>query len=63
MKQFAVSLCIGLLLGIGTASAETKAAPKERTAKSLECSKQADAKNLHGKPRKTFMRTCKKEKT
>ena len=32
----------------------------ERTAKSLECSKQADTKNLHGKPRKVFMRTCKK---
>ena len=63
MKRLVLSLCIGLLLGIGTASAETKAAPKERTAKSLECSKQADTKNLHGKPRKTFMRECKKEKS
>ena len=36
------------------------AAPKPRSAKSLECSKQADSQSLHGKPRKTFMRTCKK---
>ena len=44
----------------------TKATPKPaatpvvRTAKSLDCSKQADAKGLHGKPRKGFMSTCKK---
>lgn len=30
-----------------------------RTAKSLACSAQADAKGLHGKPRKAFMSTCK----
>jgi hypothetical protein len=35
-------------------------APVVRTAKSLECSKQADAKGLHGKPRKSFMSSCKK---
>ncbi|MCW6506573.1 PsiF family protein [Lichenifustis flavocetrariae] len=35
-------------------------APVVRTAKSLDCSKQADTKGLHGKPRKTFMSTCKK---
>jgi hypothetical protein len=33
---------------------------KPRSAKSLECSKQADSQSLHGKPRKTFMRACKK---
>ncbi len=27
----------------------------------IECSKQADAKGLHGKPRKEFRATCKKE--
>lgn len=31
-----------------------------RTAKSLECSKQADTQKLHGKPRKEFMKKCKK---
>lgn len=35
-------------------------AQKPRTAKSLECSKEADAKNVHGKERKKFMSTCKK---
>jgi hypothetical protein len=39
--------------------AEKKAA-KPRTAVSLECSKEADAKSLHGKDRKKFMSDCKK---
>jgi hypothetical protein len=33
---------------------------KPRTAKSMECSKQADAKGLHGKERRTFRAQCKK---
>src|SRR5205823_4617284 len=45
--------------------AETKApaekkAEKPRTAASLECSKEADAKGLHGKERKKFRSDCKK---
>jgi hypothetical protein len=63
-----------LLLG-GTAFAQTmapatpapasKMAPaakkveKPRTAASLECSKEADAKGLHGKERKKFRSECK----
>jgi len=39
--------------------AETKA-PVVRTAASLECSKEADAKGLHGKERKKFRSECKK---
>ncbi|QQO24374.1 phosphate starvation-inducible protein PsiF [Bradyrhizobium diazoefficiens] len=35
-----------------------KKAPKERSAESLECSKQADAKGLHGKERKKFRSEC-----
>lgn len=42
------------------AGAKTAQAPVVRTAKSLDCSKQADAKGLHGKPRKSFMSRCKK---
>jgi hypothetical protein len=42
------------------AAAAAKPAKKERTAKSLECSKQADAKGLHGKDRKKFRAECKK---
>ena len=41
------------------APAEKKAA-KPRTAASLECSKEADTKGLHGKERKKFMSECKK---
>jgi hypothetical protein len=43
-----------------TAAPAAKPAKAERTAKSMECSKQADTQNLHGKPRKKFMSTCKK---
>jgi hypothetical protein len=38
----------------------TAKAKAPRTAKSLECSKQADAKGLHGKERKKFRSECKK---
>ena len=42
-------------------AAGAMAKPKaERSAKSLECSKQADAKGLHGKERKKFRSECKK---
>jgi hypothetical protein len=37
-----------------------KKAEKPRTAESLQCSKDADAKSLHGKERKKFMSECKK---
>ena len=37
-----------------------KKAEKPRTAESLECSKEADAKGLHGKERKKFRAECKK---
>ncbi|MEH2514748.1 phosphate-selective porin [Bradyrhizobium sp. AZCC 1610] len=41
------------------APAEKKAG-KPRTAASLECSKEADAKGLHGKERRKFRSECKK---
>ena len=43
-----------------TPPAKPARAPVVRTAKSLDCSKQADAKGLRGKPRKSFMSSCKK---
>ena len=44
------------------APAATTKAEKPRSAASLECSKEADAKGLHGKKgRKPFMRQCKKD--
>ena len=41
------------------AKTETKA-PMVHSAASLECSKEADAKGLHGKERKKFRSECKK---
>lgn len=43
------------------AATTDKKAPKEHSADSLECSKQADAKGLKGKERKKFRRECMKE--
>jgi hypothetical protein len=72
---FATLLLIGSAFAQGTApapsapAAKTTAAPaapvekkaeKPRTAASLECSKEADAKGLHGKERKKFRSECKK---
>lgn len=60
------ALCLGLALSFTAASAETATKPttttttKPRSAKSIECSKLADAKGLHGKPRKIFREKCKK---
>jgi hypothetical protein len=42
------------------AAAPAKAAPAPQSAQSLECSKEADAKGLHGAARKKFRSTCKK---
>jgi len=42
------------------AAPPVKKAEKPRSAASLQCSKDADAKSLHGKDRKKFMSDCKK---
>ena len=42
-----------------TSKTTVKGGPVTRTAASMECSKQADAQNLHGKARKKMMSTCK----
>jgi hypothetical protein len=70
IKMLLAAAAMLALLGTGVTHAQTPTpAPskttqaskdKPRTAKSLECSKQADEKGLHGKPRKKFMSTCKK---
>ena len=41
-------------------TAANKKGQAPRTAKSLDCSKQADANSIHGKDRKSFMSHCKK---
>ena len=75
LSSRAAAVAIASLLLAGSAYAQTPApaapaakadtaAPadkKSRTAASLECSKEADGKSLHGKERKKFMSACKKE--
>jgi hypothetical protein len=67
----AAALAVASLFLVSPAFAQTAApaAPsakaekkmeKPRTAASLECSKEADAKSIHGKERKKFMSECKK---
>jgi invasion protein IalB len=69
IKMFFAAAATLALLGAAPAHAQKAASDKpaaaakakpERTAKSLDCSKQADAKSLHGKPRKKFMSQCKR---
>ena len=64
----AAATAFASLLLMGSAFAQTTApaaktetkAPVVHTAASLECSKEADAKGLHGKERKKFRSECKK---
>ena len=64
----AAAIAFASLLLIGSAFAQTTApaaktdtkAPMVHSAASLECSKEADAKGLHGKERKKFRSECKK---
>jgi len=64
----AAATAFASLLLMGSAFAETAApaaksdtkAPMVHSAASLECSKEADAKGLHGKERKKFRSECKK---
>lgn len=71
----AAAIALASLLLTGSAFAQTAApapaaktapapkaekAPVVHTAASLECSKEADAKGLHGKERKKFRSDCKK---
>jgi hypothetical protein len=55
------SACI-ILLGWATAVVAADTPTKTtHSPESIECSKQADAKGLHGKERKKFRAECKKE--
>ena len=64
----ALATAFASMLLMGSAFAQTPApaaktdtkAPMARSAASLECSKEADAKGLHGKERKKFRAECKK---
>ena len=56
-RLIAAAVAATFVMGAGAAIA----AEKPRSAESLECSKQADAKGLHGKERKKFREHCKHE--
>jgi CelD/BcsL family acetyltransferase involved in cellulose biosynthesis len=72
-SRTAAAIAFASLLLLSSAYAQTTTAPaaapaatekkaeKPRSAASLECSKEADAKGLHGKERKKFRSDCKKE--
>jgi psiF repeat len=68
MSSRAIATAFASLLLMSTAFAQTPApaakteskAPVVHTAASIECSKEADAKGLHGKERKKFRSECKK---
>jgi psiF repeat len=65
-RALATAFASMLLMGSAFAQTTTPAAktdtkaPMVRSAASLECSKEADAKGLHGKERKKFRSECKK---
>ena len=65
-SRTAAAAAFASLLFLSSAYAQTTApaaatkAEKPRSAASLECSKEADAKGLHGKERKKFRSDCKK---
>ena len=62
LKSILSVACVALMFSAGTLATSDVAfaakAKKERSAKSLDCSKQADEKKLHGKARKTFRSKC-----
>jgi hypothetical protein len=64
MKAFAMIAASALVLISAGASAAADSKSKTATVhtpESIECSRQADAKGLHGAERKTFRAKCKKE--
>ncbi|MBS0239830.1 MAG: phosphate starvation-inducible protein PsiF [Proteobacteria bacterium] len=63
MKSFTMMLAAVAIAATSTGSfaAASKSKTTEKTPESIECSKQADAKGLHGKERVKFRAQCKKE--
>lgn len=64
MRIFRVVISVAALLAAGGTTHAQQQQPQptnSHSAGSIECSKQADAKGLHGKARKHFRSKCKKE--
>ena len=54
--------CASPVLAQSSGSSSMMMAKPAHSAKSIECSKEADAKNLHGKAREKFRSACKRGK-
>ena len=50
-------------VGLAQPAKKTTMSAEDKKAKSLQCSKEADAKGLHGKERKAFRSKCKRGTT
>lgn len=60
MQNWMLLAGVAVLTFWAGAEAVQAQATKQRSAVSIQCSKQADAKGLHGKERKAFREKCKK---
>jgi hypothetical protein len=60
ISAIAAAIAVGMFIAApGWAEDAPKADAGARAAKAAECSKEADAKGLHGKERKKFREECK----
>jgi hypothetical protein len=64
MKSFTIAIAAVIMTAAATAALAATSKTKStgvHSPESIECSKQADAKGLHGAERKKFRAECKKE--
>lgn len=62
MKHLLSAFAVAAIVAAGAVLPASAMEQKPRSAKSIECSKQADAKGLHGKARHKFRSECKRGK-
>jgi hypothetical protein len=61
MRTLVIAAVAGCVCAGAALAQATKPAEKPRSAASIECSKQADEKGLHGKARRSFRSKCMKD--
>jgi hypothetical protein len=61
MRTLVIAAVASFVCAVAALAPTTKAAEKPRSAASLECSKQAGEKGLHGKARRSFRSKCIKD--